>query len=121
MYDKNKITIEKTTNTKFENFIETKENILKDVVPLSISRPESIETERHKRCIAAITIIAHSNEMSDKINAILHEYSELLIGRMGMPYKECGLYIINITLDGMEEEILKKLINQEYFHLIYQE
>ena len=86
--------------------IETKENILKDVVPLSISRSESMEVRENKRCIASITIIANSNEMSNKINAILHEYSDLLIGRMGMPYKECGVYIINITLDGMEEEIL---------------
>lgn len=86
--------------------IETKENILKDVVPLSISQPESAGVKENKRCIASITIIANSNEVSDKINAILHEYSHLLIGRMGMPYKECGVYIINITLDGMEEEIL---------------
>lgn len=86
--------------------IETKENILKDVVPLSISQSQSVEMGKNKRCIAAITLIASSNEMSDRINKILHEYSNLLIGRMGMPYKECGVYIINITLDGMEEEIL---------------
>ena len=35
----------------------------------------------------------------------IHEYSELMIGRMGMPYKQCGLYIINVTLDGMEDQI----------------
>lgn len=85
---------------------ETKETVLKDVVPLSISREETSVLEKKKRCIASITVIAGSNEMSDKINAILHEYNELLIGRMGMPYKECGVYIINITLDGIEEEIL---------------
>ena len=85
---------------------ETKENVLKDVVPLSISREEKADLEKNKRCIASITVIAGSNEMSDKINGILHEYSELLIGRMGLPYKKYGVYIINITLDGMEDEIL---------------
>ena len=35
----------------------------------------------------------------------MHEYNRLLIGRMGMPYRQCGLYIINTTLDGEEEEI----------------
>ena len=86
--------------------IETKENILKDVVPLSISQTESQTKDVSKRCIASVTVITSDNDVSDKINGILHEYSSLLIGRMGMPYKECGVYIINVTLDGKEEEIL---------------
>ena len=45
--------------------------------------------------------------MAEKINGLLHEYSELLIGRMGMPYRECGLYIINMTLDGQESKIME--------------
>lgn len=86
--------------------IETKENILKDVVPLKISQAEAQEADRNRRCIAAVTVIASDNDVSDRINKILREYSALLIGRMGMPYKECGVYIINVTLDGTEEEIL---------------
>lgn len=98
--------------------IETPGNLLKNVVPLNIAQDTgedlSLRTQKdgakvgeskNKRCIAAITIIANSNEMSDKINGLLHEYSELLIGRMGMPYRECGLYIINMTLDGQESKI----------------
>ena len=45
--------------------------------------------------------------MADKINALLHEYSSLMVGRMGMPYRECSLYIINITLDGRRDQILE--------------
>ena len=45
--------------------------------------------------------------MADKINALLHEYSDLMVGRMGMPYREFGLYLINITLDGNRETILE--------------
>ena len=89
--------------------IETPGNLLKNVVPLNIADMKLSEDRlaqvKDRRCIAAITIIANSNEMSDKINALLHEYSELLIGRMGMPYRECGLYIINMTLDGQESKI----------------
>lgn len=83
--------------------IETPGNLLKNVVPVNIARDTDVSKD--KRCIAAITIIANSNEMSDKINGLLHEYSELLIGRMGMPYRECGLFIINTTLDGQESKI----------------
>ena len=86
--------------------IETPGNLLKNVVPLNIAEPvENRSLSKDKRCIASITMIANSNEMSDKINELLHEYSELLIGRMGMPYRECGLYIINMTLDGQESKI----------------
>ncbi len=86
--------------------IETPGNLLKNVVPIHIvENADSIPSSTDKRCIASITIIANSNEMSDKINGLLHEYSELLIGRMGMPYRECGLYIINMTLDGQESKI----------------
>ncbi len=102
--------------------IETSGNLLKNVVPVNIVANESEEKlsneenstngneavsqpNTDKRCIASTTIIANTNEMSDKINGLLHEYSELLIGRMGMPYRECGLYIINMTLDGQESKI----------------
>lgn len=86
--------------------IETKEQTLLDVLPLRIQTEEAKESEDpEQRCIAAVTIISDSNEMSDKINELLHQYSDLMIGRMGMPYKECGLYIINITLDGRQREI----------------
>lgn len=85
--------------------IETRASVVKDVLPLGISKPETLAEKENKRSIAAITIIAHNNEMADKINELLHEYSEMMIGRMGMPYKQCGLYIINITLDGMDDQI----------------
>jgi len=94
--------------------IETPGNMLKNVVPVHIAEPAAEsngtasgtkEMPKDRRCIAAITIIAGDNEMSDKINDLLHEYSELLIGRMGMPYRECDLYIINMTLDGQQTKI----------------
>lgn len=88
--------------------IETPYNTLRNVIPLHIAAQDAEHgtSRRSKRCIATITIIANSNRMADKINALLHEYNSLLVGRMGMPYRECGLYLINITLDGSESQIL---------------
>ena len=88
--------------------IETPGQILQNVIPLSIA-PEDAATEEDpaRRAIATVTIIASSNHMADKINALLHEYSALMVGRMGMPYREFGLYLINITLDGSREQILE--------------
>ena len=87
--------------------VETPENILRNVIPLTITSDRSPETDSNRRSIATITIIANSNQMADKINALLHEYGELMVGRMGMPYRECGLYLINITLDGSREKIME--------------
>ena len=88
--------------------IETPENQLTNVIPLSIAtRQNNPEDTRNKRSIATITIIANSNHMSGKINGLLHEYGAFMVGRMGMPYRECSLYLINVTLDGPRETILE--------------
>ena len=85
--------------------IETPGNILQNVIPLQIAREPAEEMQEDVRSIATITIIADSNRMSDKINGLLHEYNHLMIGRMGMPYRECGLYLITVTLDGKRSAI----------------
>ena len=85
--------------------VETSENIIKDVLPVKLASAEARSDSSDARRIASLTIIFKENSASEKINAILHEYGELMIGRMGMPYRECGLYIINVTLDGKEKEI----------------
>ena len=79
--------------------IETPGNLLTNVIPLNIAS-EANPTSREQDCrsIATITLIANTNRMADKINSLLHEYGHLMVGRMGMPYRECGLYLINITL-----------------------
>ena len=88
--------------------IETPENVLQNVIPLQIAREQVAASEDPgRRSIATVTIIADSNRMSDKINGLLHEYNHMMIGRMGMPYRECGLYLINVTLDGSRGEILE--------------
>lgn len=86
--------------------IETDETVMQNVIPLDLNienAPE--EKDINKRAIAGITIISTTNEVYGKVNDILHEYNSLLIGRMGLPYRQFGLYIINITLDGKVYEI----------------
>lgn len=87
--------------------IETPESTLRNVMPLSLAGEEdgAEKPGEDERVIAAITMIADSNDMADRINALFHEYSHLMIGRMGMPHRECGLYIIYTAVDGPEEDI----------------
>jgi len=85
--------------------IETPGNLLPNVIPLQIAGEQEPAAAEDARSIATVTIIADSNRMSDRINGLLHEYNHLMIGRMGMPYRECGLYLITVTLDGRHSQI----------------
>jgi putative iron-only hydrogenase system regulator len=41
----------------------------------------------------------------DKLNSILHEYADYIIGRMGIPYRKRKLSIISIVLDAPHDVI----------------
>ncbi len=55
--------------------------------------------------VAAISIIIEKWEMVDKLNSILHNYGEYIIGRMGLPYKEKNIHIISVVLDAPQDVI----------------
>ena len=50
--------------------------------------------------VAVMSIIVEDNSSVEKINAILHEYGEYIIGRMGLPYRQKKISIISIALDA---------------------
>ena len=41
----------------------------------------------------------------EPLNAVLHEYKDHIIGRMGVPYREKGINLISIALDAPLETI----------------
>lgn len=49
-------------------------------------------------------IIEDSSSISD-VNAILSDYGDIIIGRMGIPYKEKDIRIISIVIDGTTDVI----------------
>jgi putative iron-only hydrogenase system regulator len=55
--------------------------------------------------IAVIGIIVENPACVDKLNAILHEYSQYIIGRMGIPYRQRGISIISVVMDAPNEVI----------------
>ena len=55
--------------------------------------------------IALIGIIVEDLSATEKINAILHECSDYIIGRMGIPYRKRGVNIIAIALDAPQNTI----------------
>ena len=54
--------------------------------------------------IAVIGIIVEERDSVEQLNRILHEYSQYIIGRMGIPYRQRGVSIISVAVDAPENE-----------------
>ena len=55
--------------------------------------------------VAVMSIIVEDGQMVEKLNALLHEYGEFIIGRMGIPYRKRSISIISIALDAPQNTI----------------
>ncbi len=55
--------------------------------------------------VAVIGIIVESPESTPLLNGILHSYSDYIVGRMGIPYKEKNISIISLAVDAPQEVI----------------
>ena len=41
----------------------------------------------------------------EKLNEILHAYGDIIIGRMGIPYKKRGVSVLSVAVDADEDTI----------------
>ena len=55
--------------------------------------------------VAVMSIIVENADAVETINAVLHEYGEHIIGRMGIPYRKRKISIISIALDAPQNTI----------------
>ncbi len=58
-----------------------------------------------ERRISLVGIIVEEPEAAEKVNRILHEYAEFIIGRMGIPYRQEKLSIISVVLDAPSDTV----------------
>ena len=50
--------------------------------------------------VAVMGIIVENWDSVDELNALLHNYGEYIIGRMGIPYREKNINVISIAIDA---------------------
>ena len=55
--------------------------------------------------VAVMSIIVENPDMVERLNALLHEFGEYIIGRMGIPYRKRKISIISIALDAPQNTI----------------
>jgi putative iron-only hydrogenase system regulator len=55
--------------------------------------------------IGIVGIVIEDFTCVERINTILHEFAGLIVGRMGLPYRERGVSVISLIVDGTNDEI----------------
>lgn len=55
--------------------------------------------------IAVIAIIVSKIEAVERVNTLLHEFRDEIIGRQGIPYREKGVSVISVVLDSDQSKL----------------
>lgn len=55
--------------------------------------------------LANIAIVVENSESVEKLNQLLHEYGDYVIGRMGIPHKGRGVNFISVVMDAPQNII----------------
>lgn len=55
--------------------------------------------------VAIIAVIVEASESVEKMNSILHEYRQYIIGRMGVPYEKKQISLITVMIDAPQDVI----------------
>ena len=55
--------------------------------------------------LGVVAIILENKEYADQVNEVLHNYNQIIIGRMGLPYKERSVAVISLIVDATNDEV----------------
>ena len=55
--------------------------------------------------IGVIGIVIEDLTSVEEVNAILHEHNQIIIGRIGIPYRDRKINVISIIIDGNTDDI----------------
>ena len=55
--------------------------------------------------VAVMGIIVEDPDSVERLNALLHEFGEYIIGRMGIPYRARNINIVSIAIDAPQNVI----------------
>lgn len=55
--------------------------------------------------LAVMGIVVENPDSVERLNALLHEYASIVIGRMGMPYRERNISLMSVAVDAPQDVI----------------
>lgn len=55
--------------------------------------------------IGLIGIVVEKKDAVEKLNHVLHDYGEYIVGRMGIPYHQRNISVISVVIDASTDII----------------
>lgn len=55
--------------------------------------------------IGVVAVVVEDLFSAAAVNEILHRFSDIIVGRMGVPYRERGISVISVLVDGSNDSI----------------
>ena len=55
--------------------------------------------------IAVVAIMVGDLDAVERVNAILHDFGDYVVGRMGIPYRQRNINVISIVIDAPQGTI----------------
>ena len=55
--------------------------------------------------VAVISAIIENRDAVETFNGVLHEYGDMIIGRMGLPYPKKKIHIVSLAVDAPQDTI----------------
>ena len=55
--------------------------------------------------LGVIGIVVEDRDAVSRVNGILHEHASMMVGRMGIPYREKDVSVISLIVDGTTDEL----------------
>jgi len=55
--------------------------------------------------IGVVGIVIENFENANMVNDVLHSFAGIIVGRMGIPYRDRGLSVISLIVDGTTDEL----------------
>lgn len=55
--------------------------------------------------IAVVAIMVKDLDSVDRINALLHDFGDHIVGRMGLPYRQKNINVISVVMDAPQSII----------------
>ena len=63
------------------------------------------EVRKEENRIGVAAVIVEDPGSVREVNEVLHNFSSLIVGRIGIPYRERGVSVISVVLDGVPDQI----------------
>ena len=55
--------------------------------------------------VAMISIVVEDYSAAESVNALLHQFGQYIIGRMGIPYRARKISLISVSIDAPGDQI----------------